>query len=163
MQKLSLRRALAVVALGVAALGGMSLARPAQAAPADFIGNWVNIDPTTRDIVRLRVGGPASALKVQVFGACSPTPCDWGLAGLITYGDNVSDPDHKYGTAAYAFGFKQTALTFQLIDSNTLVVHDYNRFTDGSGRQNYHDRGVFKRVILAPPPHLVPIVPLARP
>jgi hypothetical protein len=84
----------------------------------------------------------------------SPVAVRLGPAGLTTYGNNVSDPDHKFGTAAYDHGFAKRALTFELVDADTLVMHLYSQFTDGSGRQNYQDREVFKRlrVIIDPLP-----------
>ena len=38
------------------------------------------------------------------------------------------------------------AMTFERIDYDTLRVHTYEQFTDGSGRQNYHSSEMFKRV-----------------
>ena len=160
MKTLNIRRAVFALALCATAAAGLATATPAQAAPSPFVGTWINSDPNTRGIVRLRITQGVHGLGVQVFGACVPTPCDWGLEGLTTYGDNVSDPDHKFGTAAYSFDFKQTAMTFQLLDANTLLVDDYSMFTDGSGRENYHTREIFKKLVIRPLPFpLIPIMP----
>src|SRR5262245_8595110 len=105
MKILALRRAVFALALCATAAGWATT--PAHATPAQFIGTWINTDSATRGIVRLQITQGVHGLGVQVFGACVPSPCDWGLAGLTTYGNNVSDPDHKFGTAAYSFDFKQ--------------------------------------------------------
>jgi hypothetical protein len=161
MKILALRRALLGLGLCAAAVGTLATAAPAHATPAQFVGTWLNVDPGTRGIVRLKITAGVHGLGVEAFGACVPTACDWGLAGLTTYGNNVSDPDHKFGTAAYSFDFKQTAMTFQLLDPNTLVVDDYNMFTDGSGRENYHSREVFKKLVIRPLPFPpLPIAPI---
>jgi hypothetical protein len=163
MKTLNIRRAVFALALCATAAVGLATTTPAQAAPAQFVGLWLNSDPGTRGIVRLQIttGGPG--LQVRVFGACVPTACDWGLAGLTTYGNDVSDPDHKFGTAAYSFDFKQTAMTFQLLDANTLLVDDYSMFTDGSGRQNYHSREIFKKLVIRPLPFPLPVPPPFKP
>lgn len=148
----------AALALGLcaAAIGSLAVSAPARASDAQFAGLWLNADSATRGIVRFMVTGSPGALGVHVYGACEPTACDWGMAPLTTYGDNVSDPNHKYGSAVYNFGFATSMLTFQLIDPNTIVVDDYEQFHDGSGRQNYHNREVFRKLILRPLPLRVP-------
>ena len=159
MKILALRRVVLTLGLCAAAAAGLAGARPAQATPAQFLGTWLNADPGTRGIVRLQITAGVHGMGVQTFGACVPTACDMGLTGLTTYGGSIADPDHKFGTAAYNFDFKQTALTFQLLDANTMVVDDYNLFTDGSGRQNYHSRELFKKLLIKPLPFLQPIRP----
>ena len=106
--------------------------------------NYVN--PATNGIVRFLVQPTPGGPKVHTFGACSPTPCDWGEVPLVTYGDNVADADHKYGTAVYSFGFVTQAMTFQLLDATTMEVHTYNQFLDHSGRQNFHTVERFRKL-----------------
>jgi hypothetical protein len=152
----TLRRAALALGLCAVAVTALTAAAPAQASDAQFMGYWYNTDSATRGIVRFQIGGSPGALGVHVYGACSPSACDWNVERLTTYGDNVSDLDHKFGTAVYNFGFATTLLTFQLIDPVTIVVHSYDRFNDGSGRQNYHTREVFKKLILRPLPFPLP-------
>jgi hypothetical protein len=117
----------------------------ATAAPADFIGDWRSANPETRGIVRTVVTSSGSGLSVQVFGACSPSPCNWGVVPLRTYGSNVSDGDHKFGGANYDKGFARTSLTFHLLSWNQMEVRSYTEFTDGSGRQSYASRELLVR------------------
>lgn len=152
----SFRRTLLALGVCAAAIGSLAITTPAQASPAQFEGLWLNIDSATRGIVRFQVTGVPGSLGVHVYGACEPSACDWRISPLTTYGDNVSDPDHKYGTAVYNFGFATTILTFQLVDPNTIIVDDYDKFNDGSGRQNYHSREVFRKLILRPLPLRIP-------
>jgi hypothetical protein len=147
-----IRRFAAAFALCAAVLGGLSAARPAHAAPAEFLGHWINPDSSTAGIVRMQITAGVHGMGVRAFGACTPSACDWGVVGLTTYGNSVADADHKYGTALYNHGFATRIMTLQLIDSSTLVAHVYTQFHDGSGRQNYHSREVFKKLLIKPLP-----------
>ena len=110
----------------------------------NLVGKWHACDKNTRGIVRIVLGTKGSALTVQVFGSCSPTPCDWGVVEGIAYGDNVSSTEAIAFTARYDPGFKEAIVTGQL-DNGTLIVDVFNKFTDGSGRSNYHDRSYLCR------------------
>lgn len=50
----------------------------------DIIGVWQNIDPNTSGIAQLQIHLRDSGVGtvVHVYGACSPTLCDWGEATL---------------------------------------------------------------------------------
>ena len=105
----------------------------------NLVGTWSTCDKNTRNIVRVVLGAKGSSLTVQVFGACSPTPCDWGVVEGIAYGDNVSATEASAFSAVYNFSFKDVIVTGQL-DNGTLIVETYNKFKDGSGRSNYYTR-----------------------
>lgn len=110
----------------------------------DLVGRWHACDKNTRGIVRIVLGTKGSALTVQVFGSCTPTPCDWGVVEGTAYGDNVSSTEAIAFTARYDPGFKEAIVAGQL-DNGTLIVDVFNKFTDGSGRSNYHDRAYLCR------------------
>jgi len=105
----------------------------------NIIGRWNNCDKNTRGLVRLVLGTKGTTLTVQGFGACSPTPCDWGVVEGIAYGDSVVATEAIAFSAHYDFGFKETIVTGHL-DNGTLIVETYDRFKDGSGRSNYYSR-----------------------
>ena len=105
----------------------------------NLVGTCSTCDKNTRNIVRVVLGAKGSSLTVQVFGACSPTPCDWGVVAGIAYGDNVSATEATAFSAVYSFSFKDVIVTGQL-DNGTLIVETYNKFKDGSGRSNYYTR-----------------------
>ena len=143
-----LRRTALILGLCAAALGSLALTTPARASDAQFMGHWFNLDPSTRDLVRITIGGSPGSLVVDPFGACSPSACEWGWQPLTTYGNTVSDPDHHAGTAAYDQGFARRIMTFQLLSPTLMSVDTYSLFTDGSGRQNYHTRELFHKVMI---------------
>jgi hypothetical protein len=135
----NLSRALAIAGALFAAT------RVATAATSDFLGTWKNSDPATRGIVKMTIAPLGSGLGVQAFGACSPTPCDWGVKPLQTYSDTVSDPNRTGGTANYDNSFSKRIMTIEFLAPNVMEVYIYTVFTDGSGRQPYRSRAVLVR------------------
>ena len=119
-------------------------AAPAAVNLASLIGTWVNVDAATRDIVRVVLTGKAGALEVDAYGACSPTPCNWGQVAAGAYAASVAGGNAAAFSASYAFGFKTTILTGHL-DGAHLIVEDFNVFADGSGRSAYFTQGTFKK------------------
>ncbi|HVS14344.1 MAG TPA: hypothetical protein VMV46_10485 [Thermoanaerobaculia bacterium] len=109
-----------------------------------LVGSWHACDQQTRGLVRVDLAKKGSDLTVHVFGACQPTPCDWGAVEGIAYAENVSADQAIAFTAPYRFSFKDVIVT-GLLDQGTLIVETYNRFKDGSGRSNYYSRGYFCR------------------
>jgi len=117
-------------ALG-AAKGALSL--------KNLTGKWRNCDKNTRGLVSVVLGAKGSALTVQGFGACVPTPCDWGVVEGTAYAESVVSTNAIAFSARYDFGFKETIVTGHL-DSGALIVETYDTFKDGSGRSNYYSR-----------------------
>ena len=65
---------------------------PAEPTPTEvprpavsFEGNWVNKNPATSGITRLRINQNNTEVKVHAFGKCTPNDCDWGqeTGGII--------------------------------------------------------------------------------
>lgn len=109
-----------------------------------LVGTWVNVNAATRDIVKVVLTNDGGSLGVHAFGACSPTPCDWGQVKGQAYSASVVGGSAVAFTANYGFAFKNTILTGHL-NGEHLVVDDFNVFTDGSGRSPYFTEGTFKK------------------
>ena len=105
----------------------------------NLTGKWHNCDKNTRGLVSVVLGAKGSTLTVHGFGACVPTPCDWGVVEGIAYGESVVATEAIAFSAHYDFGFKETIVTGHL-DSGTLIVETYDKFKDASGRSNYYSR-----------------------
>jgi hypothetical protein len=114
-------------------------AAQAVVSSAPLVGTWSACNKKTRDIVRVVITASGASLSVQVFGACTPTPCDWGVVGGTAYAVDVGSTDAIAFTAQYKFSFK-TAIVTGLLDQGSLILETYNTFTDGSGRSNYYSR-----------------------
>ena len=113
-----------------------------------FTGNWKNSNPSTRGIVKLTVAGTTPVLSIQVWGACTPSPCDWGKNTAYAYGPNVTTNPVTSATAVttiYTTSFSQTILTLHR-DPTGLIVSLYTRFTDKSGRFAYTSTEHFVKV-----------------
>ncbi|MCG6138298.1 MAG: hypothetical protein MET45_27360 [Nostoc sp. LLA-1] len=138
-----LQRTLSLAAASLAL--STALVSPAMAAPADFIGTWVNRDSNTRGITRLVItSAGGNKLNIRVFGKCHPTDCDWGSKSLATYGTNVQDTDHKYASANYNKNFANSFLTLGH-SGNQIMLQNYTQFLDNSNRQNYYSRDYFQK------------------
>ena len=112
--------------------------------PGVLIGTWVNVNTATPGIVKIVVGWSGGHLTIHTYGACSPTPCDWGSVNGLAYGDTVSSKIANAFSAIYAFAFKDTILT-GVLQGILLEVNSFNHFKDGSGRSDYHMREYFRR------------------
>jgi hypothetical protein len=110
--------------------------------PAALVGTWNACDAATRSLVRVVIAASGSAITVHAFGACTPTPCDWGAVPGLAYAANVSASAAVAFTAHYKFSFKETIVT-GVLDSGSLIVETFNHFTDGSGRSDYYTKGYF--------------------
>lgn len=133
-------------------LTALKFNKPAEKAEAkhspltlpSLIGTWVNVNPATRDIVKIVLTNSGGALGVHAYGACVPTPCDWGQVTGQAYSASVAGGAAVAFTADYQFGFKRTILTGHLSGEH-LIVDDFNVFEDGSGRSAYFTEGTFKK------------------
>ncbi len=113
--------------------------------PGSLIGSWVNVDPATRGITKIVVGwGGGGHLSVHAYGACSPTPCDWGGVAGIAYGPDVANRVADAFTAVYSVAFKDTIVA-GVMQGNLLSVNSFSHFKDSSGRSDYHSRDLFRK------------------
>jgi hypothetical protein len=141
-----------------AALAIATINAPAFAGSANtMVGTWLNADRNTRGITRIIITESGNQYEIQAFGSCTPTDCDWGKSVLITYGNDVTDATHNSGTAQYNPNFAQTTLTLKQSGSQ-ITLDGFTRFTDSSGRQNYHTRHTMRKAFI----HPVIINPVSR-
>jgi len=112
-------------------------AKPAVVSPVALVGTWNNTDHATRDIVKIVIAAAGTNLTVDVFGACTPSPCVWGTVPGFAYADNVSSTPSVAFTAQYTFSFAKVIVTGHL-DGKYLDLESFTEFTDGSGRSNLY-------------------------
>lgn len=105
-----------------------------------YVGTWTNVNPDTRGLTKVQITRQDGEHRVQVWGSCEPTDCDWGKADLTMLGTSVSDETpNDYAFAQWDHGFKDSTVTMDLTKSG-IVVDVYNVFKDGTDRENYHTR-----------------------
>ena len=110
--------------------------------PAPLVGTWVSTNPATRGTIRLVLRHEGGQFGVRAFGACAPSPCDWGEVSGELFAAGVTSREAVGFKAFYDFGFMETFLAAYL-NKRILVVDAYNTFKDGSGRARYFLRDHF--------------------
>lgn len=122
---------------------GAGSAAPAEIDPTPLLGEWINTNTATRGIEQVIISRAADAVFIRVFGAWSPSSCDWGEARAdVLYSTGVQSSDVMAFSAVYDFGFLETRLEANL-SLGLLVIANLNTFRDGSGRSNYFSREFF--------------------
>jgi hypothetical protein len=119
---------------------GSIIEGPVDASP--LVGTWLNTDKQAGGIVKLVLSNEDGVFKVQAFGACSPSPCDWGQVKGAVYSARVGSKEGMAFSAFYDFGFMETILAVYL-KMGILVLDSFNTFKDGSHRSNYFSREFF--------------------
>jgi hypothetical protein len=105
---------------------------------ASYAGTWVSSQPDTRSIPQLTLT-PLSGTRatLQIWGACTPTWCDWGT----TTASKAMDGTLR---AFYDQGFSTNDV--RINQSGTqLVVRIHTHFTDNSGRADYDSTEIMNR------------------
>jgi hypothetical protein len=103
-----------------------------------FLGHWDNPDSHTRNITSAEIREDAGEVKVRMWGACHPNPCDWGETALEGHGKTR----HAHWTASFA----ARAQTIKLASGGQeLHVKTHTHFTDHSGRRDYTSKDVLVR------------------
>ena len=147
-----IRKWASVFGLVAIAAGSVTFAGTASAAPTPpvassaLVGTWVNTNASTKSVKQIVIQPyRTGAVLVDAFGACSPTPCEWGRVLANIYAPSVSS------TTGAAFQSDQRFLSGKSEWSRTqlfggvsktpvglrLVVREFTVFEDGSGRHNY--------------------------
>lgn len=111
---------------------------------SQLLGTWKNVNPKTDGLLRLTIAQSGTNMTIECFGACTPTPCNWGGIQAMNYAANVTGNSAIAFSAMYTFAFKQTIIVGRLHEGpdagQLLTVETFDHFTDGSGRSNYCSR-----------------------
>jgi hypothetical protein len=119
-------------------------ASPATVSANPLVGTWTNTNTATRDLVKIVIAATHTGISVHAYGACVPTPCDWGAVAALDYASSVSSTAAVAFSAQYTFSFSKVILTGHL-DGKLLTVESFTEFTDGSGRNNYYSAMQMKK------------------
>lgn len=117
----------------------------AQTGPIDisaFPGMWVNSNPDTSGIARLKMTQSNGNLSLQVFAIGPEGLIDWGTEEVSVF---TSSPVSRTGagfTCVFDFGFADTRLQ-GMIMKGLLVLAQFHRFKDDSQRVSYFLREYF--------------------
>ena len=105
-----------------------------------FLGTWTNTFKDTGSIRRfvLDRAGEGYTIAADVSGGVG----DLGAVGVIPFAPNVDSRQADGFMARYDFGFLEMSLA-AYYTKGLIVVSQYTRFKDGSGRQDYFNREFF--------------------
>jgi len=107
----------------------------ATISPAPLLGTWTN--KTSENVVKAVITDTAGKFEVHLYGACVPTPCDWGAVAGMPYSATVSGGAAVAFSANYSFSFS-TVIVIGHLAGAELVLETLTHFTDGSGRADFY-------------------------
>jgi hypothetical protein len=110
---------------------------PTIAAQADmgFAGEWRSVAAKPA-IASLRITQGATGWTAQAFGACQPTPCDWGTVPFTILERRPNGSGGAVGFATWRRGSATRVMTFRL-GEGSLVVEIYNLFSGPKDQPSY--------------------------
>lgn len=117
----------------------------APAGPIDvsaFPGTWVNSNPGTTGVARLKMTESNGTLSLQVFAIGQDALTDWGQENVLVF---MASPTSRVGagfTCVFDFGFAETRLQ-GMIMKGLLVLAQFHTFKDDSRRAGYFMREYF--------------------
>ncbi len=122
--------------------------------PAE-VGDWVNMDASTRSITRVKVEfvcqdvilngqpyPPGPPFYVHLWGKCHPSDCDWGRIGANPV--RVGTTDWIYAFYDQGFAKRYVYIKPSSLYPGNLYMWMYTDFTD-PGRPDYISTNWFRR------------------
>ncbi|HTQ22055.1 hypothetical protein [Mycobacterium sp.] len=100
---------------------------------------WQNVDPKTRGIVQIDIAEVPDGLTIHPWGACLPTPCDWGTQ-LVHVPRGAATWDVRWSPS-----FAVEDQHYTRLPDGRLNVTTHTHFTDDSGRADYDSDEDFAR------------------
>jgi hypothetical protein len=105
-----------------------------------FLGNWVNTFRDTRSITRFVLARATAGYTITTYVADGVE--DLGAAAVVPFAPNVDSRNADGFMAQYDFGFLEMSLAAYYA-KGLIVVSQYTRFKDQSGRPDYFNREFF--------------------
>ncbi len=112
--------------------------------PTPLLGNWVNVNTKTPNLAKTIITEKGTTTMVHLYGACVPTPCDWGVVPAMIYAAGVSNTTAEGFTAVYKFSFKDVIVVGHL-EGAQLIIETFNHFTDHSERSDYYYKDIMHK------------------
>ena len=105
-----------------------------------FLGTWINTFRDTRSITRFVLAQESAGYTIAAY--VSDGVGDLGAAEVVPFAANVDSKQADGFTARYDFGFLEMSLA-AYYTKGLIVVSQYTRFKDESGRPDYFNREFF--------------------
>jgi hypothetical protein len=115
------------------------LDRTAIQASARPLGDWKNVDPTSRGLLRIVV----DRTSIHPYWSCAETTCDWGRIRTQSFASQVEAQDTVALLATLDDRVARRVITLMLEADGRLKVQTFSHFTDGSKRSDYVETDYF--------------------
>ena len=109
-----------------------------------LIGNWINSNPDTSSIARVKVFEADGKLQLQAFAVGDAGLIDWGVTTAAVF---AAGPASRVGAgfaATFDLGFAEVRLQ-AMIMKGLLVLAQFHLFKDDSGRTSYFLREYYAK------------------
>ena len=103
----------------------------------EFFNKWVNIDSQTQNILRVEIQEKDGGTYINMFGACTPTECnfrDYSPTPTVNYNYN---PETKILSVEWVMDYVILTQELTITTVEQLKVTTHNHFIDNSGRKDY--------------------------
>lgn len=107
-----------------------------------LLGTWVNTYRETRSLRRFTLAPNASGYSIETVAATESGAKTLGKTEVRPFAPHVNSRQADGFTARYDFEFLEMSLAAYCA-KGLIVVSQYTRFTDGSGRPDYFNREFF--------------------
>jgi hypothetical protein len=107
-----------------------------------LLGTWVNTYRETRSLCRFMLAPSASGYSIETVAAMESGAQSLGKTKVRPFAPNVNSRKADGFTARYDFEFLEMSLAAYCV-KGLIVVSQYTRFKDGSGRPDYFNREFF--------------------
>jgi hypothetical protein len=108
----------------------------------DLFGTWINTYRETRSLCRFTLAPSASVYSIETVVATESGTQTLGQTEVRPFAPNVNSRKADGFTARYDFEFLEMSLAAYCA-KGLIVVSQYTRFKDGSGRPDYFSREFF--------------------
>jgi hypothetical protein len=108
----------------------------------ELLGTWINTYRETRSLCRFTLAPGASGYTIETVVATEETGRTLGKTEVRPFAANVNSRKADGFTARYDFEFLEMSLAAYCA-KGLIVVSQYTRFKDGSGRPDYFNREFF--------------------
>lgn len=112
-----------------------------------FEGTWRNLDEATEIVTALEISIESVNVRVQAWGQCEPSDCDWGEVLADAYTQNGLSPTDSVEllVAKFETPLSQVLMIMRLVRENRMNVHILTRYTDDRRLRNHTSEHVFER------------------
>lgn len=113
--------------------------------PAEFVGEWVNVDLATANMARVIIQMKDGEIHINMFGVCQPTDCNFLEYSPTPAVDFNYDAESGILNVMWIFDFETLTQELTITSDGQLKVVTQNHYLDNSGRLDFKTVEYFAR------------------